>query len=268
MRHAVEPLIDGAGDVALARDADLGEALQAALELGKLRVACAAASRRRRLICTIRAMASAISASTARPASASRTSTGSSVTLPTWMGSRAMGEPIAQFVLLDQNRNISRDRKRWRLTASRGNLMSPAQMAIRPILTIPDPILRKKAKPIERVDADLRKLMDDMLATMYDAPGIGLAAPQIGILRRLIVMDPAKDEAPKTPVIMVNPEILERSDRDARARGGLPVDPGLHRRDRAAGQDPRRLHRPRRQASRRSSWKASGRRWSSTRSTI
>jgi peptide deformylase len=85
-------------------------------------------------------------------------------------------------------------------------------MAIRPILTLPDPILRKKAKPIERVDADLRRLMDDMLLTMYDAPGIGLAAPQIGILRRLIVMDPAKDEAPKTPVIMVNPEILERSD--------------------------------------------------------
>ena len=50
-----------------------------------------------------------------------------------------------------------------------------------------------------------------MLATMYDAPGIGLAAPQIGVSRRLIVMDPAKDEAPKTPVIMVNPEILERS---------------------------------------------------------
>ncbi len=85
-------------------------------------------------------------------------------------------------------------------------------MAIRPILTIPDPILRQKAKPIERVDADLRRLMDDMLLTMYEAPGIGLAAPQIGILRRLIVMDPAKDEAPKTPVIMVNPEILERSE--------------------------------------------------------
>ena len=85
-------------------------------------------------------------------------------------------------------------------------------MAIRPILTLPDPILRKKAKPIERVDADLRRLMDDMLLTMYDAPGIGLAAPQIGILRRLIVMDPAKDEAPKTPMIMVNPEILERSE--------------------------------------------------------
>jgi peptide deformylase len=85
-------------------------------------------------------------------------------------------------------------------------------MAVLPILTIPDPVLRKKAKPIERVDAELRRLMDDMLATMYDAPGIGLAAPQIGISRRLIIMDPSKDDVPKTPVIMVNPEILERSE--------------------------------------------------------
>ena len=90
--------------------------------------------------------------------------------------------------------------------------MSAAQMAIFPILTLPDPLLRKKAKPVERVDEELRRLLDDMLATMYDAPGIGLAAPQIGISRRLIVMDPAKEEAPKTPLIMVNPEILERSE--------------------------------------------------------
>jgi peptide deformylase len=85
-------------------------------------------------------------------------------------------------------------------------------MAIRPILTLPAPVLRKKAKPIERVDAELRRLMDDMLASMYDAPGIGLAAPQIGVSRRLIVMDPAKDEAPKTPLVMVNPEILKRAE--------------------------------------------------------
>ena len=89
--------------------------------------------------------------------------------------------------------------------------MSAAHMAIRRILTIPDSVLRKQAKPVERVDDELRKLMDDMLATMYDAPGIGLAAPQIGISRRLVVMDPAKDEAPKSPIIMVNPEILARS---------------------------------------------------------
>jgi peptide deformylase len=85
-------------------------------------------------------------------------------------------------------------------------------MAVLPILTVPDPILRKTSAPVERVDDELRRLMDDMLATMYDAPGIGLAAPQIGVLRRIIVMDPAKDDAPKTPVVMVNPEILDRSD--------------------------------------------------------
>ena len=107
-------------------------------------------------------------------------------------------------------------------------------MAIRPILTMPDPILRKKAKSVERMDDELRRLMDDMLATMYDAPGIGLAAPQIGISRRLIVMDPAKDEAPKTPVVMVNPEILERS-RELRVHEEGCLSIPIHRRDRAAG---------------------------------
>ena len=128
---------------------------------------------------------------------------------PDLMGSRAIGERIAQFVPLDQNRNILRPRM---LTRFRRNPMSAAHMAIRRILTIPDSILRKQAKPVERVDDELRKLMDDMLATMYDAPGIGLAAPQIGISRRVIVMDPAKEEAPSTPLMMVNPDILERSD--------------------------------------------------------
>ena len=83
---------------------------------------------------------------------------------------------------------------------------------IYPIITIPDPVLRQPADPVERVDAELRKLADDMLATMYDAPGVGLAAPQIGISRRLIVMDGARDDEPKAPIVMVNPEILERSE--------------------------------------------------------
>jgi peptide deformylase len=83
-------------------------------------------------------------------------------------------------------------------------------MTVLPIITIPDPVLRKKAAQIERVDAALLRLAENMLATMYDAPGIGLAAPQVGILRRLIVMDPSRDEEPKQPLIMVNPVILER----------------------------------------------------------
>jgi peptide deformylase len=83
-------------------------------------------------------------------------------------------------------------------------------MAILSIITIPEPLLRKKAAPIERVDAGLLKLAENMLATMYDAPGIGLAAPQVGILRRLIVMDPSRDEEAKQPLIMVNPVILDR----------------------------------------------------------
>jgi peptide deformylase len=85
-------------------------------------------------------------------------------------------------------------------------------MTIYPIITIPDPVLRKEAAPVERVDDELRRLMDDMLATMYDAPGVGLAAPQIGISRRLIVMDAARDDDPPEPLAMVNPRILERSD--------------------------------------------------------
>jgi peptide deformylase len=98
------------------------------------------------------------------------------------------------------------------LTGFRRNLISALQMAIRPILTLPDRLLRKQAKPVERVDAELKRLIDDMFATMYDAPGIGLAAPQIGVSRRLIIMDPAKDDRPKTPLVMVNPEILDRSE--------------------------------------------------------
>ena len=85
-------------------------------------------------------------------------------------------------------------------------------MAILPIITLPDPILRKEARTVERVDEALRRLAADMLATMYDAPGIGLAAPQIGISRRLIVMDPSRDEESPTPLIMINPEILMRVD--------------------------------------------------------
>jgi peptide deformylase len=85
-------------------------------------------------------------------------------------------------------------------------------MAIRPIIIAPDPVLKAKAKPVGNIDGSIVRLMDDMLETMYRAPGIGLAAPQIGILQRVIVVDVAdKGEQPQ-PFAMANPEILWKSD--------------------------------------------------------
>ncbi len=85
-------------------------------------------------------------------------------------------------------------------------------MAIRPILTAPDPRLKLVSEPVAGVDDALRALMDDMLETMYDAPGIGLAAIQIGVPKRVIVMDLAKKDEEPQPRYFVNPEILWRSD--------------------------------------------------------
>ena len=84
-------------------------------------------------------------------------------------------------------------------------------MTIRKILIEPEPLLRKKCDPIEKVDDDLRKLMNDMLETMYHAPGIGLAAIQIGILKRVVVIDITKEEGKKNPLFFVNPEIVFKS---------------------------------------------------------
>jgi peptide deformylase len=81
-------------------------------------------------------------------------------------------------------------------------------MTLKPIITLPDPLLRKASAPVERVDDDVRKLADDMLETMYDAPGVGLAAVQVGVPIRLIVLDTAKDEEPPRPLVLINPEIL------------------------------------------------------------
>jgi peptide deformylase len=83
-----------------------------------------------------------------------------------------------------------------------------------PILVAPDPRLKAKSKPVAQVDASVRQLMDDMLETMYVAPGIGLAAPQVGVLSRVIVVDVAKDDAPKAPHALANPEIVWVSEDD------------------------------------------------------
>jgi len=85
-------------------------------------------------------------------------------------------------------------------------------MAILPIIVAPDPRLKVKAKPVKRVDDEVRRLMDDMLETMYLAPGIGLAAPQVGVTRRVLVVDAAREGEKPAPLKIANPEILWRSE--------------------------------------------------------
>ncbi len=85
-------------------------------------------------------------------------------------------------------------------------------MSIRPLIILPDPILRLLSKPVEQVDDRLRKFADDMLDTMYDAPGIGLAAIQVGEPLRMLVIDLAKEDEPKAPQVFINPEIVESGD--------------------------------------------------------
>lgn len=86
-------------------------------------------------------------------------------------------------------------------------------MTLRPILIHPDPRLKKCADPVTEVTKDLRAAADDMLQTMYDAPGIGLAGPQIGLMSRIIVMDCVKDkDAPPRPMVLLNPEVTWASE--------------------------------------------------------
>ena len=83
---------------------------------------------------------------------------------------------------------------------------------IRPLVILPDPILRQRSRPVERVDDALRRFADDMLETMYDAPGIGLAAIQVGEPLRMLVIDLAKEDEPKAPQLFINPEIVASGD--------------------------------------------------------
>lgn len=85
-------------------------------------------------------------------------------------------------------------------------------MAILDIITLPDPRLKLVSEPVERVDDQIRKLMDDMLETMYAAPGIGLAAIQVAVPKRVVTIDVSKDEAKKEPLFLANPEIVWSSE--------------------------------------------------------
>ena len=101
-------------------------------------------------------------------------------------------------------------------------------MATRPILILPDQRLRAVADPIVEIDDGIKQLAHDMLETMYQAPGIGLAAPQVGELRRIVVMDLAPEDQPKDPIIMVNPEILRYSEETVVTEEGCLSIPELY----------------------------------------
>ena len=99
-------------------------------------------------------------------------------------------------------------------------------MSLRNIIIEPDPILREKSLPVEKVDSDLQKLLNEMLETMYAAPGIGLAAVQVGILKRLIVIDISKEKEKKNPLFLINPEITFRSEKTSIYEEGCLSLPG------------------------------------------
>jgi peptide deformylase len=93
-------------------------------------------------------------------------------------------------------------------------------MALLPIIIAPDPRLKLIAAPVARVDDEIRQLMDDLLETMYQAPGVGLAAPQVGVLERVIVVDASAQDEERAPLRMANPELIEVSDEDVNYEEG------------------------------------------------
>ena len=99
-------------------------------------------------------------------------------------------------------------------------------MALRQILIEPNEVLREKSLKVNQVDGDLQKLMDDMLETMYAAPGIGLAAIQVGVPKRIIVLDIAQKEGQKNPMFFVNPEIINKSKNNSTYEEGCLSVPG------------------------------------------
>ena len=99
-------------------------------------------------------------------------------------------------------------------------------MPLKNIVIEPDPILRKISQPIETVNNETKKLLDDMLETMYAAPGIGLAAVQVGILKRIIVIDISKEKEKKNPFFLINPEIIFKSEKTSSYEEGCLSIPG------------------------------------------
>ena len=101
-------------------------------------------------------------------------------------------------------------------------------MALRPILMLPDPRLRAVSARVERVDEGVRRLVEDMLDTMYDAPGIGLAAIQIGVPQRVVTLDVAKKDEPRSPQVFINPEVVAHGEALSVYEEGCLSIPEIH----------------------------------------
>ena len=98
----------------------------------------------------------------------------------------------------------------------------------RPIITLPDKRLRRVSEPVGKVTAEIKKLVEDMFESMYEAPGIGLAAVQLGVLKRIVTMDLSKKEGPSNPRIFINPEIVWKSDERSTYEEGCLSIPEIH----------------------------------------
>ena len=101
-------------------------------------------------------------------------------------------------------------------------------MTIKPLIILPDPVLRQVSRPIEKIDGSVLKLADDMLETMYDAPGIGLAAIQVGEPLRMLVVDVAKEDEGRKPQVFINPQVLTSSDERSTYEEGCLSIPGYY----------------------------------------
>ncbi|HRF08613.1 MAG TPA: peptide deformylase [Xanthobacteraceae bacterium] len=95
---------------------------------------------------------------------------------------------------------------------------------IRPIVQLPDPVLRKISSPVQKIDDEIRKLIEDMFETMYDAPGVGLAAVQLGVTKRVVTIDATRGDEEKAPMVFINPEIVSASEEtDSKEEGCLSI---------------------------------------------
>ncbi len=101
-------------------------------------------------------------------------------------------------------------------------------MAVRPILILPDPRLRQVSETVTSFDGELRRVVDDMFETMYDAPGIGLAAIQVGVPKRIVTADLSRKEEGRSPQVFINPEILESSEESSIYEEGCLSIPDIH----------------------------------------